>query len=206
MVVPFPGRGRPLANYFAISSVGEALRVYLQSTYPPELAELYPCSFSVLASGELGQFDDPADSSTAVTLFLYRVTVNEQLRNTFQPGRTPEGFRPALPVDLHWMLSVWASSGTAEHTVFAWALRQMADQTLLDTSMLGTEAGWAEGDVLQVLPAELTIEDQMRIWDALEPAFRLSSSYIVRAVRLETTQPTTRSVVVTRLGVREEGP
>lgn len=175
--------------------------MYLQSAYPTELVEAHPCAFSVLATGQLAEFDDPADASTAVTLFLYRVTVNEQLRNTFQAGRTPDGFAPALPVDLHFMLSVWASSAGAEHTVFAWALRQMADLQLLDTAALGPEAQWAEGDVLQVLPSELTIEDQMRIWDALEPAYRLSATYVVRAVRLDAVEAPRPRVVSTRIGV-----
>ncbi|MEZ4235548.1 MAG: DUF4255 domain-containing protein [Myxococcota bacterium] len=207
MVVRAPSGARNnLANHFAIAAVGEALRVYLQSAYPPELQVTHPCAFSVLASGQLGEFDDPADASTAVTLLLYRVTVNEQLRNAFQPGRTPDGLPPALPVDLHWMLSVWASSAAAEHTVFAWALRQMADQLVLDASALGAEAGFGEGDVLQVLPAELTIEDQMRIWDALQPAYRLSTSYVVRAVRLDGIQPSAPRVVSSRISLGEGAP
>jgi hypothetical protein len=36
-----------------------------------------------------------------------------------------------------------------------------------------------------VIPAELTTEDMMRIWDALDPPCRLSVSYIARLVRLD---------------------
>ncbi|MBX2796888.1 MAG: DUF4255 domain-containing protein [Myxococcales bacterium] len=188
-----------MANYHAISAVGEALRLYLQSTYPTELESEFPCTFSVVATGELSTLDSSTDANTTVTLLLYRVSVNEQLRNTFQPGRTPDGFQPALPIDLHWMVSVWASSGQAEHTVFAWVLRQMADQMVLDTSALGSEAQWDEGDVLQVLPAELSIEDQMRVWDALQPGYRLSHCYVVRAVRLDGNATPLPRVVATRI-------
>ncbi len=35
------------------------------------------------------------------------------------------------------------------------------------------------------MPAELSTEDVMRIWDAIEPAYRLSASYVARVVRIE---------------------
>lgn len=194
-----------MANYRAISAAAEAVRLYLQSTYPPELNAAFPCGFSLLSTGQLAEFDDPQDASTAVSLFVYRVTVNQQLRNTFQPGSTPDGFLPALPVDLHVMLSVWASSAQAELTVYAWAIRQMTDLQVLDTSLLGPEAGWAEGDLLQVLPAELSIEDEMRIWDAVEPGYRLSTQFVVRAIRLDSSAPAGRRVVATRFSVGKEG-
>ena len=192
--------GAPLANHVAISAVGEALRAHLESAYTGAIETAFPCTFTVLATGQLGEYDDPAETTnTAVTLFLYRVTVNEQLRNPLQPGRTPEGVLPALPLDLHWMISVWANSATAEHTVFAWVLRQLATQPLLDTTLLGAEANFADDEVLQVVPAELTIEDQMRVWDALAPSYRLSVTYVVRAVRIELDAPVGQPTIAIRL-------
>ena len=39
--------------------------------------------------------------------------------------------------------------------------------------------------MIQIIPAELSNEDLMRIWDALTPSYRLSISYIARSVRIE---------------------
>lgn len=174
-----------MANYLAISAVGEALRAHLESAWPSELDTDYPCAFSVVASGELADFEDPVDTSTAVALHLYRVTINEQLRTSFLRGHTPDGRLPALPVDLHWMVSIWATSATAEHTILGWLIREIAQQPLLDNTLLGDEAAFADDEFLQVVPAELDIEDQMRVWDALSPTYRLSLTFQVRAVRIE---------------------
>jgi hypothetical protein len=173
-----------VANELAFHSVGEALRVYLSSTYPEALKDLYPCTFSVISTGQLASFEDPSDASVALTLFLYRVTVNEQLRNGSQPGRTPPDQAPSLPLDLHWMLTVWANSAPAEQVVFAWVLRQLGQRSLLDASVL-PPADWAPGEVVQFLPQELPVEDLMRIWDAIEPSYRLSATYVARVVRLD---------------------
>ena len=56
---------------------------------------------------------------------------------------------------------------------------------ILDASSLSPEAGWGANEVIQIIPAELSTEDVMRIWDALDPPYRLSVSYIARLVRLD---------------------
>ena len=69
--------------------------------------------------------------------------------------------------------------------MLAWAIRQLHLFPILDASSLSPEAGWGANEVIQIIPAELPTEDMMRIWDALDPAYRLSVSYIARLVRLD---------------------
>ena len=51
--------------------------------------------------------------------------------------------------------------------------------------MLTPEGGWDAGDVLHVLPTQVSHEDLMRLWDALDAGYRLSETFVVRTVRLE---------------------
>jgi hypothetical protein len=67
---------------------------------------------------------------------------------------------------------------------------------VLDASSLSPEAQWGAGEVIQLVPAELTNEDIMRIWDALEPTYRLSVSYIARMVRIDEVDETGGNRVV----------
>jgi len=190
-----------MANVRAFQSIGEALRLYLSTTYANSGLEAeFPCSFQVLSTGQLANFEDPSDASVACTLFLYRVTLSEQLRNAFQPGRTIAPVRPGLPVELHWMLSVWAGGAAAEQIVFAWALHQLNRQPLLDSSML-LDASFGPNDVVHLVPEELPLEDVMRIWEALEPSYRLSATYVARAVRLDIDLDRPPPVVNLRLGI-----
>jgi hypothetical protein len=170
-----------MANLLAVHSVGQSLITYLRNSYPEPLQAQHPCTFSLLSSGELTRTED---LPTALSLFLYRVTLNEHLRNAARTNGYLNGQAP-LSLDLHYLLTVWADSALAEHAILTWAMYELHRRPVLDRSSLSPEAEWASDDVIHVVPAELSNEDVMRIWDALEPPYRLSVSYVARVVRVD---------------------
>jgi hypothetical protein len=188
-----------LANVRAFQAIGEALRTYLSTAYPAELREEFPCSFELVSTGQLAEFADPTGEATvACTLFLYRTTINEQLRNTLQPSSAQSRNVAALPVELHWMLSVWSNSAAAEQIVFAWALSQLSQQPLLDLTTLNG-AGFQPSEVVQLLPEELPLEQLMRVWESIQPSYRLSMTYVTRVVRLDIANVSPPPVIAARL-------
>lgn len=173
-----------MANLQAIHSVGYSIMTYLRNSYPPQVGDqaMPDCNFALVSSGEMA--DPPTDISTRLTLYLYRVTVNEHLRQV-RPGRmSPEQLAP-LGLDLHFLLTSWAGNAQDELLPLAWAMRQLYEHPILDASALSREAGWGPDEVIQIIPSELSTEDMMRIWDAIEPSYRLSVSYIARRVRID---------------------
>lgn len=192
-----------MANVFAIHSVGHSIVTYLRNSYPQELngVGMPDCGFELVSSGELAA---DASDATRVTLYLYRITVNEHSRQA--QALSAAATRPtALGLDLHFLMSAWAGNARDEQTTLAWAMRQLHMFPILDASSLSPEAGWGANEVIQVIPAELPTEDVMRIWDALVPAYRLSVSYIARLVRLDPdVQHAARPVVATRFVHGEE--
>jgi hypothetical protein len=190
-----------MANVFAIHSVGNSLVTYLRNSYPEPLRTDQPCEFRLLSSGEL---IETGDFPTTLSLFLYRVTMNEHLRNVSRVNGFTDDDIP-LSVDLHYLMTVWANNAVAEHTILAWGMRELYLHPVLDISSLSPEAGWTAGDVIQLIPAELSNEDVMRIWDALEPPYRLSISYIARVVRIDAdTTEDARPVVATRFSYADK--
>jgi hypothetical protein len=169
-----------MANVNAVYSVGSSLMTSLRNAYPAPLRQAFPCDFRVISSGELA---GNADRGTALTLYLFRVTINEHLRNVRRVNDNLDA-QPPLGLDLHYLLTAWADNAPAEHTILAWAMQQIYQRPVLDASSLDTSADWGASDVIQLIPAELSNEDVMRIWDALDPAYRLSVSYIARVVRI----------------------
>lgn len=169
-----------MSNVLAIHSVGQSLVTYLTNSYPQSLHEKYKCSFALVSSTDIEakEFTQPA-----VTLFLYRVTMNEHLR-TMRRGAERPGDANPLSVDLHYLLSVWADKAPAEHVLLAWAMRQLHLHPLLDSSALSPEADWLPSEFIEVVPSELPVEDVMRIWDAFDMPYRLSVSYTARVVRI----------------------
>lgn len=166
-----------MANVAGVRAVGESIARFLESSYPESLKADYGGSFQVVSSAELAS--DP-EFESVVSLYLYRITVSEHLRNALPPGRRDRGVPLAL--NLHYLMSVWANSADAEQTILAWAMRTLHDHPTLDATRLLPDAGWGRDEVIHVAPAELTNEDLMRIWDALTPSYRLSYSYVARVV------------------------
>lgn len=191
-----------MPNIHAVHSVGHSLVTYLRNSYPEPLRTAQPCDFRLVSSGELAGGEE---LGPALTVYLYRLTVNEHLRNAVGVNH-PSGSRPPLSLDLHFLLTAWADNALAEHTILAWTMHQLHRHPVLDPSSLSPEAEWTAGDFVQLIPAELSTEDIMRVWDALDPAYRLSVSYIARVVRIGGEPSQAGPVVAGRFGWHDAVP
>ena len=193
-----------MANVFAVHSVGSSIATFLRNTYPQQIAgrDMPACGFELISSGQLA---GDINESTHITLYLYRTTVNEHSHQTRRAAAPTDSFVP-IGLNLHYLLTAWAANPLDEQVTLAWAIRQLHQCPVLDASSLSPEAGWGSDEVIQIIPAELTTEDVMRIWDALDPAYRISVSYVARLVRLDPDQDTEqfRPVVAGRYAYGEE--
>jgi hypothetical protein len=189
-----------MANILATHSVGNSLMTYLKNAYPEPFRTQQPFDFKVISCGELAEGPDPRNT---VTLFLFRITQDEYLRGRRIPSDPPHA-NPPLSIDLHYLLTVWADNALAEQTVLTWAMREIQMHPVLDSSALSPEAGWTPADVVQLIPAELSNDDLFRIWDLLQPKYRLSISYVARVIRIDTDTDSERPAVAKRLSFEEQ--
>ena len=191
-----------MANVFGLHAIADGLARYLDRAFPSTLRDDHPCTFEAVASGGLTQ-ERPLAAGTRVTIWPYRVLINEHHRNrefTAQPGRVN---RP-LPLDVHLLVTVWADTPPEELLMFAWTMRELYRQPVLDRSVLTTvEAGLAGGEQIQLAPAEMTVEDMMRVWDAITPSYRLSAPFVARVLHIDIEQDEGRTVVARRLHFTE---
>jgi len=200
-----------MANINSIHSVCNSIIQFLHNAYQAEpvpeaplgttMQDEYPCDFRVLSSGELKA---NANFGTTLSLYLYRVMVNEHVRS--QPVRREHKSSVPLSVDLHFLIIVWSDSAVAEQTICAWVMQQLHQHPIMDVSSLTREGGWRNEDVVQIIPAELSNEDLMRIWDAMAPDYRLSISYIARVIRIDAADLAEGLPVVARRNQYQEMP
>lgn len=185
-----------MANVMAVHSVVNSLVTFLRNSYPKELHDRFGGDFRLLASGELEAVND---AEPTLTVYLYRVTLNDHMRNGQRNGAAAAQL--ALWLDLHFMLTIWTNNALAEHSLLTWAMRQFHISPVLNASVLSPDGAWDAHDVVQIAPAELTNEELMRVWDRLKPSYRLSMPYVARVVRIDP-EPTAsqRPVVVTDFG------
>lgn len=190
-----------MANIAAIRSVGSSLAEYLERSYqaavfPPDVTKP-TCTFDVVSGSAIQKVEDPENSAVSVQIFLYHVGTDPHLRNS---GRlAAPDMVPPLSVALHYLFTFWSTSADNEHLVLAWTMLHLQATPLLDATILSSEAGWTAEEVVQLIPEELSTSDVMRVWDTLQPKFRLSVGYVARVVRIEPDEiPEQRAVVATR--------
>jgi hypothetical protein len=201
-----------MANLQAIYTVGESLATYLGQAYvtlqqaPPPNVQLPNCEFKLLSSHDFDLMEEP-DGNT-LSLFLYRVTINEHMRNYRRQEVQVGSYQVPLSLDLHYLLTVWTTAASAEHTILAWVMRQLQMHPILDRSLFQMlDPTWGTEELVQVIPAEVSHEDMTRIWDALKPSYHLSVAYVARVVRVDADpdQTAVPPVLATRLSYQEQG-
>lgn len=181
-----------MSAFTGIRSVSDSIVAYLNARWETEplpggapgdlLSEDLTATIDLVSSGQLANDDLALDNT--LTLWLYRISLNEQLRNTSRPGQSAT---TPLHVDLHYLLTAWAMTADVEHRLMGWAMRTLHDASILDPSFLSPDGMWGPDEVVHLTPEELTNEDMMRLWDALQPHYRLSYSYVARVVSMEPT-------------------
>jgi hypothetical protein len=190
-----------MANYAAIYSVGNSIANYLQNAYPQDLSNNFACQFRLVSSTEIATEEQTTLDKT-VSIFLHRVTINENFRAATRIQDSPTK-QPTIFLDLHYLLTYWGTSAQAEQTILGWTMQQLQSAPILDSSLLSSDGGWDRTESIQLVIADLSLEDILRIWDALGPNYRLSIAYVARVVRIDRSLTTSPPVVATRFTFEE---
>ena len=176
-----------MAGLFAVETTCEAIVRLFEAAYrPQDLPPGQPLTFRVYAADD---FRDPMPAG--LSLFLYRVQVNDSQRRPLAPGPDGSPGGAQLPLDLHLLLVPWAGQASLQHALLGWAMRVLADHPQLPASVLnGVRPGvFADTETVELVPQTLSNEEMLRLWDQLAADFRLSVPYLARMVRLDPLTP-----------------
>jgi hypothetical protein len=182
-----------MAQLGAVHGFGESVVRYLRRRLQlardieaavPETERVLPeCQFDQISGAQLAT--DFAPSSNFVGLYLYRIALDKTLRTQEDGRHLGDARSRPLSLELHYLLTVWATEAEHEQTLFTWTMRELHMRPLFDRSVLAPFRHWREEEAVQIVPSEIKHEDLMRIWDAIAPTYRLSTSYIARVVRVD---------------------
>ena len=152
----------------------------------------------LLRAGIPGGFVDPSDIFLAtpdefkelnpgpsITIFLYRVAVNPEMRNG--PLRIrPDGkrARPLLPLELSYLVTPWANDTRDEVRIVGRVLQVLYDHAELGPADLQGPS-WTADDSVQLALETLPLEQHLRIWETSDLPYRLSLTYLARVVGIE---------------------
>jgi hypothetical protein len=190
-----------MAKQEAIAATGQAILGLLEDACAK--TEFAGMSFKPY---QLSSFVSPMDEG--ISLYLYRVAVNGARRN-LPPTVGPKGerYRPAIPLDLHYILSAWAKDTVKQQRLLGWAIRTLEDVPILPAGSLnnyGPEPDiFKPSETVEVILESLNLQDWNNLWGATKvtpPS--LSVGYVARMVALESSLALNEVIVQTReLGV-----
>lgn len=153
--------------------------------------------FQLVSSAQIAQ-EDQSSLDQIVSIFLHRITINENFRAATRIQDDPN-VRPVLFLDLHYLITYWGTDPQAEPTILGWTMQQIQTTPILDNSILTPASTWDDPtQTIQLIAADLSLEDILRIWDALGPKYRLSLCYIARVVRIDIPATPEPPVIATR--------
>ena len=175
-----------MADYRAIEAVGQALIYVLRANYRPE-------DFDNELQFQVYLRENFADPMTAgVSLFLYRLIHNGIHRipsGRRVPGEPP--FQTKLPLDLHYMVTVWARDASLQHRIAGWMMRTIEDTPVIPFAVLDAVATgvFSPEETVELVLGELSTEDLLRIWETLgQDGYQLSIPYLARNIYVESSQ------------------
>lgn len=150
-----------MANASAIASLGASLEQLLGDAFAdPGQPAPVPGRTTTAVLSRAEDFDITTGSRIArpcLSILLYRVSVSGTQRAVPLHARTsalaaPDA--PALPLELHYLLTPWAESAESEHAILGRALQCLHSTPVMSGAMLQPGGGWSSNDRV-----ELVIED-----------------------------------------------
>jgi hypothetical protein len=176
-----------MANYLAIAAVARTLLRLLEEQCPREEFSTAP-SFVLYSSHD---FSTPVVTE-GFSLLLYRVTVNNVMRNQ-PPKRQTDGvkMRPSLPLDLSFMLTPWAGEAERQLRLLGWAMRFLEDNAVLSASVLNQSLSRRERpafdphEAVEIFCDPPSLPDYLGLWDKFKTSWQTSVFYTARMVLLD---------------------
>lgn len=176
-----------MAKAQAVSAVGQTVLGLLadnipKKDFPNARFELY----------QPADFNSPMDEG--VSLFLYRIEINAGLRN--MPDRTGlDGItrRAPLPLDLHYLLTVWAKDVVKQQRILGLVMQTLFDAPVLSAERLnnfGPEQDvFRPNETIEITYNPLSLQDISNLWSAFKVSLPVSIGYIARVVGIDSTVP-----------------
>lgn len=175
-----------MASYLAIAAVARTLLRLIEEQCPRDEFTSTP-QFQLYQSHDFGT----TLVGEGFSLMLYRVTVNAARNQA--PRRGPDGVkrRPALPLDLHFLLTPWAGEAERQMRLLGWAMRFLEDNASLPANVLNhsltrrERAVFHPDESVELFCDPPGLADYLGLWDKYKTRWQTSVTYVARMVLLE---------------------
>jgi hypothetical protein len=178
-----------VAGYSAIAAAAKSLERLLTNRFAVDVPVNQPGAVTkavLVSTDDFNVAGSNANRPPVLTIFLARVEVDHVMRAAWSAVGADDG-RSHLPLDLHFLITPWASNAEHEQRILGSAMRCLDETPVLSGPLLDTthNAGFEVDEALQVVPDDPEPDWLARMWDTMDAHYRLSIPYIVRIVRID---------------------
>ena len=169
-----------MATTDAIACLGDTLVALLQNGLD---GLVLPANVQLATPSD---FQDFAPRQPAVTIFLYHVGVNGEMRNAPRRLLIDGGLRrPPLPLELRFLITPWTQVTRDAYRIIGAIAQVMNDHAVLRFGELLGDDVWATDDTVELILESVPVESHYDIWEPTDVPYRLSLTYLARLVAID---------------------
>jgi len=175
-----------VSDFTVIADVGETLKKLLEDDPWTGILPIPEVTFK-----SPKEIKDDGGSTNKVSLFLYQIHENPYLRNE-EPLRVNDSHLQTPPevLDLLYLVTPYSDDKTQEKVILGKVMQIFYDNALLSGTVLQGGLAGSDEDI-RLLFNPISLDDLTKIWSAFQDvAYRLSVSYLVTPVRIDSTRQT----------------
>jgi len=175
-----------VSDFTVIGDMGETLKKLLEDDPWTGISPKPEISFK-----SPKEIKDDGGSTNKVSLFLYEILEHIHLRNE-EPERIDDSHLrlPPIVLDLFYLVTPYSDDKTQEKYILGKVMQIFHDNAVLSGTLFqGALAG--SDEEIKILLSPLSLDDLTKIWSAFQDvAYRLSVSYLVTPVKIDSTRQT----------------
>jgi|CZKM01.1.fsa_nt_gi hypothetical protein len=176
-----------MATRRAIAAIGKSIVGLLGEECPK--AEFPSATFKLC---QPSAFRRPKGLRFGISLCLYRVSFDTAQRNppTRVTASAEPRQRPSLPLNLHFLLSSWATIPERQYDLRGWAMCVLDENPVFSAGLLnrfagGTSEVFGQQENVEVVPANLDIEQMKAVSELVQIRQQPSIAYVARPVAIQ---------------------
>jgi hypothetical protein len=184
-----------MSDYTVLGDIGETLKKLLEDD--PWTGISPKPDFTFKSPKEIK--DDGESTNNKVSLFLYQIVENHHLKNEEMLRVDNTNLQsPPLALDLYYLVTPYHDDKTQEKVILGKIMQIFAGNPILMGTLL--QEGLEDTDEeIKILLNTISLDDLTKVWSAFqEVAYRLSVSYLVTPVRIDSTRGETSQRVVSK--------
>ena len=181
-----------MSEYTVVRDVGVTLKTLLWShmQFDSEVTSIIGTEQQITSEPPFKIVRDTDPEQDSLSIFLYRIVENGDMKNRPLESKGANLLRyPPLFINLFYLITPLTNSAINDQQLLSKTMQILHDNAILKgTALQGVLASTAEE--LRIILNPISMEDLTKLWSAFMRPFRLSLSYEVRVIYIDSERET----------------